>query len=108
VEFYPMTKDVAARPAVEALFVRLTLLWAGICATKAAVALWLLHSLTPAGFVTAKTIYAPSTAAVGAAVTILLAMRVARREALLPASGRSWRWRSLSPYGTELPALVRG
>jgi hypothetical protein len=83
-EFYPMTKDVATRPGVEALFIRLTLLWAGLCAAKAAVAFWLLFSLTPAGFVTAKTVYAPSTAAFGAAVTIFLAVRVARREGLLP------------------------
>jgi hypothetical protein len=34
--------------------------------------------------VTAKTVYAPSTAAFGAAVTIFLAVRVARREGLLP------------------------
>jgi hypothetical protein len=83
-EFYPMTKDVATRPGVKVLFIRLTLLWAAILATKAVAALWLLHSLTTADFVAAKTVYAPSTAAVGAAVTIFLAVRVARREGLLP------------------------
>ena len=83
-EFYPMTKDLATRPRVEALFTRLTLLWSGILLAKAVVALWLLHTLTPTGFVTAKTVYAPSTAAMGATATIYLAVRVARREGLLP------------------------
>lgn len=87
-EFYPMTSDVAARPRVQTLFTRLTLLWAGICATKVAVTLWLLHSLTVTSFVMAKSVFAPSAAALGAAVTIALAMRVARREGLLPAAGK--------------------
>jgi hypothetical protein len=87
-EFYPMTKDVAARPRVKTLFTRLTLLWAGICVTKAAVTLWLLHTLTVTSFVTAKTVFAPSAAAVGAAITIVLAVRVARREGLLPIPGQ--------------------
>ncbi|HET7407305.1 MAG TPA: VC0807 family protein [Mycobacteriales bacterium] len=84
-EFYPMTKDVAARRRVQTLFSRLTLLWAGICATKAGVMLLLLHSLTLTSFVMAKTVFAPSAAALGAAITIVLALRVARREGLLPA-----------------------
>jgi hypothetical protein len=83
-EFYPMTKDLATRPRVKALFTRLTLLWAGILATKAVVALWLLHELTTTDFVMAKTVYAPSTTAFGATATIFLAVRVARREGLLP------------------------
>jgi hypothetical protein len=90
-----MTQDVAARPRVQTLFTRLTLLWAGICAAKAAVTVWLLHSLTVADFVTAKTVFAPSAAVFGAAITVALAVRVARREGLLaiaahaPAAGVS-------------------
>lgn len=86
-DFYPMTSEVAARPRVQTLFTRLTLLWAGICAAKAAATLWLLHSLTVTSFVTAKTIFAPSAAAIGAAITVVLAVRVARREGLLPMAG---------------------
>lgn len=88
-EFYPMTSDVAGRPRVKALFVRLTLLWAGICAAKAALTLWLLHALTITSFVAAKTVFAPSAAAVGAGITIVLAVRVARREGLLPPAGKA-------------------
>jgi len=83
-EFYPMTSDVAARPGVQALFIRLTMLWAAICAGRAGVSLWLLHTLSVTGFITAKTIFSPSSAVLGAAVTIVLAVRVARREGLLP------------------------
>ena len=86
-EFYPMTHDVAARPRVQTLFTRLTLLRAGICAAKAAATLWLLHFLTVASFVTAKTVFAPSAAVLGAAITVALAVRVARREGLLPVAG---------------------
>jgi hypothetical protein len=83
-EFYPMTKELATRPRVEALFIRLTVLWAALCALKAVLALWLLHSLSLTTFVAAKSVYAPSTAAIGAALTIVLAVRVASREGLLP------------------------
>ena len=82
-EFYPMTHDVAARPRVRTLFTRLTLLWAGICAIKAGVTVWLLYSLSVTSFVAAKSVFMPSAAAVGAAVTVMLAVRVARREGLL-------------------------
>lgn len=85
-EFYPMTTDVAARPRVRLLFTRLTLLWSGICAAKAGVALWLLHSLSITTFVEARMVYTPSVAVLGAAVTVLLATRVARREGLLAGS----------------------
>jgi len=87
-EFYPMTNEVAARPGVQILFTRLTLLWAGICAAKAGATVWLLHSLSVTSFVAAKSVFAPCAAGLGAAVTVALAVRVARREGLLPgASG---------------------
>jgi hypothetical protein len=82
-DFYPMTADVARRPRVQRLFTRLTLLWAGICLSKAIVTLWLLHSLSLATFVAAKAVFVPSVAVLGAAVTVALAFRVARREGLL-------------------------
>jgi hypothetical protein len=86
-DFYPMTHDVAMRPRVQTLFTRLTLLWAGICAAKAVVTLWLLHSLSVTNFVTAKTVFGPSAAVLGAAVTVVFAVRVARREGLVSLSG---------------------
>jgi hypothetical protein len=86
-EFFPMTHDVAARPGVQTLFTRLTLLWAGICTTKAAGTLWLLHTLTVKSFVTAKMVFTPSAALLGATATVMLAARVARREGLLAIRG---------------------
>jgi len=83
-DFYPMNADVAARPRVKKLFWRLTLLWSCICGTKAAVTLWMLHSMSLSEFVAAKTVLTPTAAFTGAAVTVWLAVRVARREALLP------------------------
>ncbi len=91
-EFYPMTSDIASRPDIQKLFVRLTVLWAAICATRAGVTLWLLHTLSTTGFITAKTVYGPGTAVLGATLTIALAVRVARREGLLPGA-------SLAPIG---------
>ena len=82
-EFFPMTSEVAALPRVQVLFTRLTLLWAGICALKAGASLWLLHTLSITAFVTARMVYTPSIAVLGAAVTVVLATRVARREGLL-------------------------
>ena len=84
-EFFPMTHEVASRPPVQTLFTRLTLLWAGICAAKATVTLWLLHTVSVTSFVMAKTVYTPSVAVLGAALTVVLAVRVARREGLLAA-----------------------
>lgn len=87
-EFFPLTRDVAARPRLQSLFTRLTLLWAGICASKAVITLWLLHTLSVTSFVTAKTVFAPSAVVLGAAATVALAVRVARREGLLAVHGQ--------------------
>lgn len=87
-EFYPMTHEVASRPRVQRLFTRLTLLWACITGAKAGATVWLLHSLSVTSFVLAKTVLAPSVAAVGAAVTVAFALRVARHEGLLSVRGR--------------------
>jgi hypothetical protein len=83
-DFYPMDADLAQRPRIQALFWRLTLLWAVICAAKAAISLWLLHALSVSSYVTAKTAITPSAAVLGAGVTVALAARVARREGILP------------------------
>jgi hypothetical protein len=70
---------------VQRLLWQLTLLWSCIAGTKAVVTLWMLQSFSLTTFVTAKTVLAPSIACLGAAVTVALAVRVARGEALLPA-----------------------
>lgn len=88
-DFYPMTSDLAARPRVKKLFWRLTLLWSCICSAKAAATLWMLHSLSLSTFVEAKTVLTPTVATLGAALTVVLAVRVARHEALLPGGRRT-------------------
>ena len=90
-DFYPMTSEVSQRPRVRKLFWNLTLLWAGICLVRAGVTVWLLQALSQSTFVTVKTMVSPSIAVTGAAVTLALAVRVARRESLLQAGYRAAR-----------------
>ncbi len=82
-DFYPMTSEVSERPRIRRLFWNLTLLWAGICLVRAGVTVWLLNALSMSTFITVKTMVSPSIAVLGAAVTVVLAVRVARRESLL-------------------------
>lgn len=82
-DFYPLTSEDRQRPRVRRLFWNLTLLWAGICLVRAGVTVWLLHVLSLASFVTVRTLVNPSIAVLGVAVTLALALRVARRESLL-------------------------
>ncbi len=84
-DFYPMDEDLASRPGIQQLFWRLTLLWATICGLKATASLWLLHSASTTTYVTAKSVLTPSVAVIGTALTVALAVRVARREGLMSA-----------------------
>lgn len=84
-DFYPMTSEVAQRPRIRRLFWNLTLLWAGICLVRAGVTVWLLQELSLSTFVTVRTMINPSIGVAGAALTLALAVRVARRESLLHA-----------------------
>jgi hypothetical protein len=82
-DFYPMSADIAARPGIQRLFWRLTLLWALICVVKSVTTVWLLESLPLVTFVAMKEVLIVTTFAIGAAVTIAAAVRVARAEGLL-------------------------
>ena len=82
-DFYPMTSEVSQRPRIQRLFWNLTLLWAGICLVRAGVTMWLLNALSMSTYVTVKTMVSPSIVVLGAALTLTLAVRVARRESLL-------------------------
>jgi hypothetical protein len=82
-DFYPMDADLAGRPRIQRLFWRLTLLWSAICAVKAIVLLWALQSVSTTSFVAVKTVVGPTAAIAGAALTVFLAVRVARHEGLL-------------------------
>ncbi len=86
-DFYPMDEELAARPRIQSLFRQLTLLWGLLCGAKAIVTLWLLQSASVTTFVAVKSVLSPTTAIVGASLTILLAARVARLENLLPHRG---------------------
>jgi len=82
-DFYPMTSEVSQRPRIRRLFWNLTLLWAGICLVRAGVTVWLLQALSLSTFITVRTMVNPVIGVTGAAITVLLAVRVARRESLL-------------------------
>jgi intracellular septation protein A len=83
-DFYPLTDELHARPGMQRLFRRLTLLWATALLAKAAVVFMLLISEPLATFVLAKTILVPVTNASCIALTVLAATAVARHEGLLP------------------------
>ena len=83
-DFYPLTEELHARPTVQRLLRRLTVLWAVALLGKAAVVFVLLESQPLATFVLAKGILVPATNATCIGLTILAAAAVARREGLLP------------------------
>jgi hypothetical protein len=82
-DFYPMDHELAMRPRIRRLFWQLTVLWAVLGAAKAAMTLWLLQSQTLETFVVAKSISGLTFNALGIAVTIGVAMVVARKEGLM-------------------------
>jgi hypothetical protein len=87
-EFWPITVEEAARPAVCHLFRRLTLLWAGVHLASAALTLSLLLSLPVWLFLAVKQVAGLALMVVAVFVTITMSLRTARREgmALRPAS----------------------
>ena len=87
-DFYPITDELHARPAMRRLFRRLTLLWATALLAKAAVVYMLLVSQPLATFVLAKSILVPITNASCIALTVIAATAVARHEGLLPGAHR--------------------
>lgn len=82
-DFFPMSQDIAARPRIQQLFWRLTLLWAVLCLVRAGVTLWLLHAESISAFVAAKGLLTITVLVLGTATTVVVAHRVARREGLM-------------------------
>ena len=68
-DFYPLTDELAARPAIRTLFRCLTLLWAIVCLGKALVIFWLLLSQPLSTFVLAREVTVPTTNVVAIALT---------------------------------------
>ena len=81
-DFYPVGDELAARPPVQRLFRRLTLLWAVVCLVKAVATSWLVLTLSISDVVLAKTLTFPVLTAAAAGVTVMAAVRVVRAEGL--------------------------
>jgi hypothetical protein len=82
-DFYPMTDDLAMRPRLQRLFWHLTLMWAVVCLAKAGITVWLYESQSLTTFVVVKSAVFLAMTVVAAAITIVAAVQVARREGLL-------------------------
>jgi uncharacterized membrane protein len=84
-DFYPMDEDLHSRPRVRTLFRRLTMMWATIWGAKAALALWWMDAISVSSYTQVKSLVVPLAAISGATISVLLSVRVARHEGLLPA-----------------------
>jgi len=81
-EFWPVTPEVAGRPAIRRLFRRLTLLWAAVNLATAAVTMGLLLSLPLATFLAAKQVSGLVLTSGAVFLTVSLSLRTARLEGL--------------------------
>ena len=82
-DFYPMDRELAARPRIRRLFRNLTVLWAVLGLAKASMTLWLLQSQSLETFILVKSVSMLAINVVAAFATIGLAALVARQEGLL-------------------------
>jgi hypothetical protein len=82
-DFCPLDIDVARRPAVVELFAGLTVLWAGVHLLTAAATLGMLMTMPVTTFVAVKTVTCLAITVCAIVVTILWALRTARREHLV-------------------------
>jgi intracellular septation protein A len=89
-DFYPMDAAVRARPGIQRLFRRLTLLWGLVVVAKGTTTLWLLLSQSTVDFVIVKTTAIIGVTLLGVAATITLSAVTGRHEGLLgnPKSGQ--------------------
>jgi hypothetical protein len=88
-DFWPMTPETAANPGVVSLFRGLTLLWAGVNLTTAALTFGLLVSLPLATFVALKQVTGLGITVAAIAVTIIWSHRIACREGIVRAPARA-------------------
>jgi uncharacterized membrane protein len=82
-DFYPLDAETAARPRIQRLFRRLTLLWGLVILTKGSITLWLLLSLSTVHFVVIKNGAILSLTLATSAATVLWSSLVGRQEGLL-------------------------
>jgi hypothetical protein len=86
-DFCPLSPEVESRPAVVALFRRLTFLWAGVNLAAGVVSLALLLTVPTAVFVGAATLSAWVMTCTGVVLTVADSVRTARSEGLATAVG---------------------
>jgi hypothetical protein len=82
-DFYPIDASVTARPGMQLLFRRLTLLWGLVVVAKGTTTLWLLLSQTTVDFVLFKTAAIIGVTLLGVVATIILSAITGRHEGLL-------------------------
>jgi intracellular septation protein A len=82
-DFYPVDEELSGRPRIQALFRRLTLMWALLCLVKATITLWLLLSQSLETFVLVKSVSVLTINAAAVAVTIAAGVLVGRKEGLV-------------------------
>lgn len=82
-DFYPMDRDLAARPRIRRLFWHLTLMWGFVCLLKGVGGFWLLESQSLVNFVLIKNISMISMTVLAVAITVRASMLVLRKENLL-------------------------
>ena len=82
-DFWPITPEQAARPAVRRLFRNLTVLWAGASFASAALTMSLLVSLPLRAFLPVKQVPGFALTAGAVFVTVSLSLRTARAEGLV-------------------------
>jgi uncharacterized membrane protein len=82
-DFYPMSRAVAARPEMRALFRRLTLMWGLVILVKGSITLWLLETLSTVNFVLIKGGAIITLTLTAAVVTIVWSVIVGRQEGLV-------------------------
>ena len=90
-EFWPLTPEMLANPAVGRLLRRLTFLWAGVNFAIGAATFALLVLLPLPVFVAVKQVVAWSLMGIGIAVTIDRSVRTARREGFVAHAPRAGR-----------------
>jgi hypothetical protein len=87
-DFCPLPEALAAHPHVKRFFLQISLLWAGVFLTNAAVTLWLLLSQSVGIFVLAKPFVSFGLTGGGIALSTWWFLRTMRRQGLLARRGR--------------------
>jgi hypothetical protein len=81
-DFYPLTPQIAALSPVKRLFRNLTVFWAAINLTNAAVGIGMLLTLPTGVFIPTKTAVSLTITAFGVFITVISSLRVVRTEGL--------------------------